>query len=89
MLPQEFVASFSPRETSVPGVQICEHMPRLAAAMHLATLVRSVSHTIAEHTQGTAYVMTGNRPDSGSRLSIARLALGSLAGRARAACRPT
>jgi uncharacterized protein (DUF1501 family) len=68
---------FRPRETAVPGIQICEHMPRLAAAMKLATLVRSVSHTIAEHTQGTAYVMTGNRPTP----AIDYPSLGSLSAR--------
>ncbi len=68
---------FRPIETSQPGVQICEHMPRLAKSLHLTTLIRSVTHTIAEHTEGQAYVMTGNRP------SPARIApsLGSLASR--------
>lgn len=68
---------FRPRKTTVPGVQICEHMPRLAAAMKHATLVRSVSHTIAEHTQGVEYVMTGNRPTP----AVDFASLGSLAAR--------
>jgi hypothetical protein len=54
---------FQTRDTSVPGVRICEHLPLLAKEMHRVTLVRSLTHTIAEHTQGTAYVMTGNRPN--------------------------
>jgi uncharacterized protein (DUF1501 family) len=66
---------FRPRETAVIGVQICEQMPRLAAAMQHATLVRSVSHTIAEHTQGVEYVMTGNRPTP----AVEFASLGSLA----------
>lgn len=53
---------FRPVQTKAAGIDICEHLPRLAEAMHLATLVRSVSHTIAEHTQGQRYVMTGNAP---------------------------
>jgi hypothetical protein len=53
---------FKPIETSVPGIEICEHMPKFAKLMHLATIVRSVTHTIAEHTQGQVYMMTGNRP---------------------------
>src|SRR5262245_29029808 len=60
--PAPIRGEFRPRETAAIGVQICEHLPRLAAAMQLVTLVRSVSHTIAEHTQGVEYVMTGNRP---------------------------
>ncbi len=53
---------FRPIETAVPGVRICEHMPRLAKALPLATLVRSVTHTIAEHDQGQRYLMSGNAP---------------------------
>lgn len=53
---------FQPRDTSVPGVQICEHFPNLANQMHRVSLVRSVNHSIPEHGLGTAYVMTGNRP---------------------------
>jgi hypothetical protein len=60
--PASIRGDFRPRETALAGVQICEHLPRLSAAMHLVTLIRSVSHTIAEHTQGVEYVMTGNRP---------------------------
>lgn len=61
--PASIRGEFQPRETSVPGVQICEHLPLLAKEMHRVTLVRSLTHTIAEHTQGAAYVMTGNRPN--------------------------
>lgn len=68
---------FRPRETSVPGIQICEHMPHLARSMHLATLVRSVTHSIAEHTQGTSYLMTGNRPNPATEYP----SLGSLSAR--------
>jgi hypothetical protein len=60
--PEKVRGEFRPIETAAPGIQICEHMPRLAKQMHRAALIRSVMHTIAEHTQGQAYVMTGNRP---------------------------
>ena len=72
--PETIRGEFRPRPTSVPGIEICEHLPRLAQAMKLATLVRSVSHTIAEHTQGQSYVMTGNAPSP----SVAYPSLGSL-----------
>lgn len=51
---------FRPIDTNADGVQICEHLPKIAKQMQHATLVRSVSHTIAEHGLGTEYVMTGN-----------------------------
>ncbi len=60
--PQTIRGEFRPIDTAVPGVQISEHMPRLAKVLDRAVLVRSVTHTIAEHTEGQAYVMTGNRP---------------------------
>ena len=51
---------FSPISTSADGIEICEHLPQLAKQMHHCTIVRSLHHTIAEHTQGTEHVMTGN-----------------------------
>jgi Protein of unknown function (DUF1501) len=40
---------FRPIATSVPGLSICEHLPRLARWMHKATLIRSVSHDYNSH----------------------------------------
>ena len=78
--PEAIRGEFKPRETSATGVQICEHMPSLAATMHRALLVRSLTHTIAEHGQGTAYVMTGNRPNPALNYpSLGSLAAGVLA----------
>jgi len=79
--PETIRGEFKPRDTSQSGVQICEHMPSLAAMMHRVTLVRSVAHTIAEHTQGAAYVMAGNRPNP----ALDYPSLGSLAARLLAA----
>ena len=60
--PQEIRGEFKPIATTLPGVQICEHLPKLAQSLRRATLIRSLTHTIAEHTQGVSYLMTGNRP---------------------------
>src|SRR5438270_7269621 len=43
-LPREMRSEFRPVATSVPGTQVCEHLPRLARLMHHCTLVRSVHH---------------------------------------------
>src|SRR5918911_1504339 len=32
--PAEIRGEFQPISTSVPGIQICEHLPRMAARMH-------------------------------------------------------
>lgn len=51
---------FSPIATSADGIEICEHLPTTAKVMEDCSLIRSVSHTIAEHGLGTEYVTTGN-----------------------------
>src|SRR5204863_10031859 len=43
--PAEIRGEFRPIATSVPGVQLSEHLPRLARQMHHCALVRSVHHT--------------------------------------------
>ena len=47
--PLEVRGEFRPIATSLPGLQICEHMPRIAQWMHKATLIRSVSHGYNSH----------------------------------------
>jgi hypothetical protein len=47
--PAEVRGEFRPIATSLPGVQVCEHMPRTAQRMHMATLIRSVSHGYNSH----------------------------------------
>src|SRR5262245_41375471 len=42
--PAEVRGEFKPVATSVPGLQICEHLPRTAKWMHRAAVVRSVTH---------------------------------------------
>jgi hypothetical protein len=58
----EFRGEFSPIQTKVPGIDICEHLPRLASAMDQFVILRGVSHTLAAHELGSEYVNTGNRP---------------------------
>ena len=40
--PAEIRGEFQPIETAVPGIQICEHMPRLAAIMDKLVPIRTV-----------------------------------------------
>ncbi len=60
--PTEYRGSFQPIDTNVGGIQICEHLPKLAANFQHFALLRSVTHTLAAHELGTQYVITGNRP---------------------------
>ena len=40
--PKEIRGSFQPINTNVPGIEICEHMPRLARMMDKFTIIRSL-----------------------------------------------
>jgi hypothetical protein len=64
--PAEVRGPFKPVATSVPGVRVCEHLPRLARLAHRYALVRSVSHNNHNHTPMIYYTLTGReveRPD--------------------------
>jgi hypothetical protein len=57
--PAEVRGPFRPIATTLPGVQICEHLPRLAKLAHRFALVRSVSHNNHNHTPMIYYTLTG------------------------------
>ncbi len=60
--PDEYRGEFKPIQTSVSGIEISEHLPKLAASMDKFAILRGVSHTLAAHELGTEYVISGNRP---------------------------
>lgn len=53
---------FAAITTKAAGVSICEHLPNLAKIMDRCALIRSVSHTLADHAPGTELVATGHAP---------------------------
>jgi hypothetical protein len=53
--PAEVRGEFKPIATSAPGIQICEHLPRLAKWMHRAAVVRSVHHMAGCHNPLASY----------------------------------
>jgi hypothetical protein len=57
--PAEIRGPFQPIATSVPGVEICELLPLLAARADRFALVRSVSHRNSNHTPMIYYTLTG------------------------------
>ncbi|MFO0902100.1 MAG: DUF1501 domain-containing protein [Pirellulales bacterium] len=60
--PAEYRGTFNPIKTNVAGVEISEHLPKLAACADKFAILRGVTHTLAAHELGTVYVNTGNRP---------------------------
>jgi hypothetical protein len=53
--PAEVRGEFKPIASSVPGVQVCEHLPWLARWIHRAALVRSVNHKAGCHNPLPSY----------------------------------
>jgi hypothetical protein len=62
--PLDYRGEFRPIPTTVPGLDICEHMPLLAKVAHKFSIIRSVSHTYADHGGGHKKFLTGRDPNS-------------------------
>jgi len=57
--PQKIRGEFRPIATATPGIEICEHLPMLAARSNLWSLCRSLTHPCNEHFEGTHIMLTG------------------------------
>jgi hypothetical protein len=60
--PEGIRGEFKPISTKAGGVQICEHLPKMAETVEKATVVRSLYHTIPSHGPATVFMTTGNKP---------------------------
>ncbi|MBK8091034.1 MAG: DUF1501 domain-containing protein [Verrucomicrobiaceae bacterium] len=47
--PAEIRGEFKPISTNVPGIQLCEHLPRLARMMDRSSLIRSIHDSEGRH----------------------------------------
>jgi uncharacterized protein (DUF1501 family) len=77
--PEAERGEFKSIPSRMPGLRVCEHLPRLAEVANQFCLVRGMSHTAGDHPQGSEYIFTGNRPTAavkypsiGSVLSLER-----------------
>jgi uncharacterized protein (DUF1501 family) len=57
--PERIRGEFKPIATATPGLEICEHLPMLAARSKLWSLCRSLTHPSNEHFDGTTLMLTG------------------------------
>ncbi len=57
--PEGIRSPFRPIATNVPGIQISEHLPRIAQQAHRTAIVRSMTHPSEEHYTSTYHVLTG------------------------------
>ena len=60
--PAEIRGEFKPIATSVPGVQITEHLPRLARLADHYAVIRSLAHGDNAHGSAGHTMLTGRRP---------------------------
>jgi uncharacterized protein (DUF1501 family) len=63
--PAEFRGEFKPIATNVPGIQIGEHLPRMARQMDKIALLRSFRHHNSDHGPADHYMLTGYFPQAG------------------------
>jgi hypothetical protein len=62
--PAEVRGSFKPISTKVPGLQVCEALPRVAEVADKLTVIRCVQHTMKNHNSAGYYSLTGVAPPS-------------------------
>ncbi|HET6572851.1 MAG TPA: DUF1501 domain-containing protein, partial [Fimbriiglobus sp.] len=60
--PAEIRGEFKPIATKITGVQISEHLPKLAGIADKLAVVRSIHHNQGNHGAGNHYMMTGAPP---------------------------
>lgn len=59
--PEGIRGEFRPISTSLPGYQMCEHLPRMAQLAHRSTIVRSMHHTVNNSHGAAVYTaLTGH-----------------------------
>lgn len=63
--PAEVRGEFQPIATSIPGLHVCEHLPKLAERAHKYAVIRSFSHNDNNHLMSTHYVLTGELQPGG------------------------
>jgi len=57
--PSEVRGPFRPIDTNLPGLQVCDLMPRQALVANRMSIVRSITHDLAVHDDASHWVQTG------------------------------
>jgi hypothetical protein len=60
--PDGIRGEFEPIGSAIPGVPVCEHLPRWGAQLDRWVQVRSVHHDMKNHNPACYYSLTGKRP---------------------------
>jgi hypothetical protein len=80
--PEEIRGTFKPIATNVPGIQICEHLPRMAKIADKYAIIRSVTHEQSAHPAAAYWMMSGSpiarpAPDASFMSRVDRPHIGS------------
>jgi Protein of unknown function (DUF1501) len=60
--PESIRGPHKPIASSADGIQVSEHLPRVAKIMDKVTLIRSMTHTMKNHNSASYYALTGHAP---------------------------
>ena len=60
--PEESRGEFKAISSNVPGIQVCELLPRFAKVMDKVSVIRSLSHRFGNHNPPGYYGLTGHAP---------------------------
>src|SRR5262249_30245918 len=87
--PAEYRGQFRPIRTRVPGLDVCERLPRQARVMDRLAVLRSLAHRANDHVNGPHQVLTGYYGAEVQRnLAPMNPSTGSVTARLRGANRP-
>ena len=75
--PEGIRGEFKSIDTKVPGLQLAETLPKMAAVADKVSVVRSLYHTIPSHGPASVFMTTGNKPTA----ALQYPAMGSVAAR--------
>lgn len=84
----QFGGPYRPIQTSLPGVQICELMPRSAKVMHHLALVRNMCTQDNSHSAGVPRIQRGDPKDRGVVYPFFGSAIAKLMGPGRSGLPP-
>lgn len=59
--PSKIRGPFQPIASRLPGLRICEHLPKIANVADRLTVIRSMTHNYNDHSGGGHYIQTGHR----------------------------
>ena len=65
--PAEVRGEFGSIATTVPGVRVCEHLPRMARVMDKVAQIRTVTHAASLHDSASIHALTGRPLDGPDR----------------------